>query len=341
MSKPARGFGLIGASTISREWMIQAIRAQEDAEIVAVMSRDKARGEAFAQEFGIPKSYDSLEAILADPAIDAVYVATTNDRHHGEVLASAAAGKHVLCDKPITTSLALARAMVAACDKAGVVLATNHHLRNAASHRAIRETIRSGQLGKLVLARIAHGALIPKHLQTWRLNDPTTGAGAVLDLAVHDADLLNFLLDDEIIEVEAMTANTGLASGDIEDTAITIGRTAKGVLIQFQDVFNTPFNKNSLEIHGTEGSIFAYDVMTQQPRGHVWLRDAAGEHELELDHEDLYTLGVRRFIGATRGEDSVPASGEDGARSLAVALAILESAKSGRRATVSSFGTSF
>ncbi|MEO1016209.1 MAG: Gfo/Idh/MocA family oxidoreductase [Pseudomonadota bacterium] len=332
--RPARNWGLIGASTIAREWMVKAIRAQDDTEIRAMMSRDRARGEAFSREFEIAQAYDSLEAMLGDPEIDAVYIGTTNDRHHGEVLAAAAAGKHVLCDKPIATSLAQASEMIAACERAGVTLAVNHHLRNAATHRAIRATIEAGTLGRIVTVRVAHGAMLPKHLQTWRIQDPSTGAGAVLDLAVHDADLLRFLLDDEIIEVEAMTANTGLAAGGIEDTAVAIGRTKSGTLISFQDVFNTPFNRNGVEIHGTEGSIFATNVLTQFPQGEVRLRDVAGERELPVEHEDLYQRGVRRFVAATRGEDNVPASGLDGARSLAVALAILDSAKTGTVTTV-------
>ncbi len=333
-TKPARGWGLIGASTISREWMVNAIRVQEQAEIVAVMSRDQARGEAFAREFGIPKAYSSIDALLADPDIDAVYIATTNDRHHDEVIAAAAAGKHILCEKPLATSLDDAVDMVRACDGAGVVFATNHHLRNSAAHRAIREIIQAGSLGSIVMARVAHGALLPKHLQTWRIDDPMTGAGAVLDLAVHDADLLRFLLEDEITEVEALTANTGLAREGIEDIAVTIGQTAKGTLLAIQDVFHAPYAKNAVEIHGTSGSIFAENAMTQFPRGDVVVRDASGERSLDLVFEDLYARGVRRFISATRGEDTVPSSGLDGAHSLAVAITMLESAVQGCRLPV-------
>ena len=329
------GFGLIGASTISREWMVDALRDSGCTRPVAVYSRDLGRGQAFAAETGIAKAYGSLDALLADSAIGAIYVASTNERHHAEVLAAAAAGKHVLCDKPLAMSLDQGREMVEACERAGVVLAVNHHLRNAAHHIAIREAVREGRIGKPVVARIVHGALLPPSLQTWRINDAAAGAGAVLDLTVHDADLLRFLLDDEIVEVTAMTANSGMGAAGIEDTALTVLRTKAGVLGQMHDVFNTPFNRSAVEIHGTEGSIYGLDVMSQAARGSVTLRDATGEHTMPLQQENLYIRGLRRFVAATRGEGTVACTGSDGLRSLAVALAVLESARSGRAVAVS------
>jgi 1,5-anhydro-D-fructose reductase (1,5-anhydro-D-mannitol-forming) len=156
----------------------------------------------------------------------------------------------------------------------------------------------------------------------------------LLDLTVHDADLLHFLLGDVIVEVSAMTANSGMASSSIEDTALTTGRTARGVLVYLHDVFNTPFNCSSVEVHGTRASLIARDCMTQAPIGSVTLRDAQGERELPMAHENLYVRGLRRFVGAVRGEDTVSCTGRDGVRSLAVALAALQSAGTGRSVRV-------
>ena len=94
------GWGLIGASTIAKEHMIGAIRAQ-GGEVVAVMSSDAERGRAYAAENGIARSHDSVEALLADPAVEIVYISTTNELHKAQTLAAAAAGKHVLCEKPL------------------------------------------------------------------------------------------------------------------------------------------------------------------------------------------------------------------------------------------------
>ncbi|MEO8008738.1 MAG: Gfo/Idh/MocA family oxidoreductase, partial [Betaproteobacteria bacterium] len=123
--------------------MVDAIRAQSGNDVVAVMSTDPGRGKAFAQANQIAASYTSIEALLSDPAVDAVYISTTNELHKAQTLVAAAARKHVLCEKPLALSVNDAREMVVACNRAGVVMGTNHHLRNAASHRKMRELVQS------------------------------------------------------------------------------------------------------------------------------------------------------------------------------------------------------
>jgi 1,5-anhydro-D-fructose reductase (1,5-anhydro-D-mannitol-forming) len=191
------GWGLVGASTIAREWMIGAIRAQPANEVVAVMSRDAQRGAAFAAQQGIAKAWTSIDDLLADAAVDAVYISTTNELHAPQAIAAAAVGKHVLCEKPLAMNMAGAQAIVEACRKAGVVLGTNRHLRNAASHQAIRQLVRDGAVGTPLFARVFHAVRLPEHLQGWRIRKPGAGGGVVLDITVHDVDTLRFILDAE------------------------------------------------------------------------------------------------------------------------------------------------
>ena len=134
-------WGLIGASTIARQFMINAIRAQEGGEITAVMSSSPERATAYARETGIPSAVSTLDALLKSD-IDAVYISTTNELHLDQAVAAIKAGKHVLCEKPLALTSADARKMVAAARAAGIVLGTNHHLRNAGSHRAMRASAR-------------------------------------------------------------------------------------------------------------------------------------------------------------------------------------------------------
>jgi 1,5-anhydro-D-fructose reductase (1,5-anhydro-D-mannitol-forming) len=332
----AVGWGLIGASTIAREWVIGAIRAQAGNEVVAVMSTDATRAQQYAQANRIATSYTSVAALLADPQVNAVYISTTNELHKEQTIAAAAAGKHVLCEKPLALNLADARAMVDACTKAGVVMATNHHLRNAATHRKMRELLQSGAIGKPLFARVFHAGFLPPHLQGWRLNKPAAGGGVILDITVHDADTLRFLLAAEPVEAVAMSQQANLASGELEDGAMSVLRFSNDVLVQLHDAFTVKFAGNGLEIHGTDGSIVARDVMTQRPVGQVFVRDAGGEREIAVEHEDLYARGLAAFNAAVRGEGQPSATGEDGVRSLATALAVLESARTGRRVALAS-----
>ena len=196
-------WGLIGASTIAAEHMIDAFRAN-GGEIVSVMSANADRGAKYAREHGIGHATTSFADLVASKEIDAVYISTTNDLHRDQVFAAAAAGKHVLCEKPLALTLADARAMVAECRRRGVVMGTNHHLRNAATHRAMRTAIKEGRIGKPLFARVFHSVYLPAHLHGWRLDRPEAGGGVMLDITVHDADTLRFVLDDEPTSVIAM-----------------------------------------------------------------------------------------------------------------------------------------
>jgi 1,5-anhydro-D-fructose reductase (1,5-anhydro-D-mannitol-forming) len=321
-------WGLIGASTIAREWVIGAIRAT-GGEIVSVMSSDAARASAYARDNGIPGSTTDLDALLGS-GIDAVYISTTNELHAPQLFAAARAGKHVLCEKPLALDLPTARAMVAACWDAGVVMATNHHLRNAGTHRAMREAIAAGRIGRPLFARVFHAVFLPPHLQGWRITTPGAGAGVVMDITVHDADTLRFVLDEEPVEVTAMTQQGGMGAPGIEDGVMGVVRFGSGVIAQFHDAFTTRFADTGFEVHGTEGSLIGTGCMTQKPVGDVVLRTATGEERITIDRTNLYERALGAFHAAVRGEGPPAATGEDGVRSMALALAALESARNGR-----------
>lgn len=322
-------WGLIGASTIAKEWVISAIRAT-GGEVVSVMSTSAERGRAYAAEQGIAKAVTTLDALVNDPDIDAVYISTTNDLHRDQALAAAKAGKHILCEKPLAMALTDARTMVQAAKDAGIVMATNHHLRNAATHRAMREAIKAGRIGTPLAARVFHAVYLPPHLQGWRLDKPEAGGGVILDITVHDADTLRFVLDSDPVEAIAFAQAGGMGKAGLEDAVMGVLRFENGVIAQFHDGFTTKFAETGLEVHGTDGSLIGRNVMTQRAAGTVTLRDASGEHDLPLDHRNLYETALSAFHAALAGKGRPSATGEDGIWSLATGLAVVEAARTGR-----------
>jgi 1,5-anhydro-D-fructose reductase (1,5-anhydro-D-mannitol-forming) len=152
----------------------------------------------------------------------------------------------------------------------------------------------------------------------------------VLDITVHDADTLRFALDDEVVEVTAMTASQGMGQAGLEDAVMGVMRFGGGVIAQFHDAFTAPHAFTGIEVHGTDGSLYGRDVMTQRPVGKIAIRREGREVEIPVAHENLYERSVRCFNAAIRGEGEPAATGEDGIRSLAVALAVRESARTGR-----------
>jgi 1,5-anhydro-D-fructose reductase (1,5-anhydro-D-mannitol-forming) len=319
---------LIGASDIAATRVIPALRSLGH-EPLGVMSSSLARAESYAADHGLPSFTDQLDEALSWEA-DAVYISTKNDLHRDQAVAAARAGRHVLCEKPLALALDDARAMIAAAKDADVVLATNHHLRCASTLRTVARLVADGRVGDLVSIRVNHAVSLPERLRGWRLDRSSSGAGVVLDITVHDADLVRFVTGDEVDQIVTLVSNSGLAEGGVEDVAMSAARLRSGALVTSHEAFTVPYATTSLEIHGSRGSIYATGVISQDPVGTVVLRGPAGDEEVAVgESENLYVVGLREFEAATHGEGRPAATGEDGAASLAVALAALESARTG------------
>jgi 1,5-anhydro-D-fructose reductase (1,5-anhydro-D-mannitol-forming) len=325
-------WGLIGASNIAREWVIGAIRAT-GGEVGSVMSSNADRAKSYADANGIAKATTDIDELLGS-GIDAVYISTTNELHFAQAMAAANAGKHVLCEKPLALALGDAKAMVQACKDAGVVMGTNHHLRNAATHRAMKEAIAAGRIGKPLSARVFHAVFLPPFLQGWRIDKPEAGGGVVLDITVHDADTLRYVLGDDPVEAIAATQQGGMAQGDLEDAVMGVLRFKSGLIAQFHDGFTSAHAGTGFEVHGTEGSLFGRDVMTQRPVGTVMLRTGAGEEQFSVTPNNLYERALTNFHNAIAGKGTPSATGEDGIWSLATGLAVRDAARSGQRTAI-------
>lgn len=328
------GFGFIGASDIAKNKMLAAIRNTPGCEVVSVYSSNLERGKAYAAETQIAHAASSLEDLLANPAVNAVYISTTNELHHAQTLAAARAGKHVLCEKPLAMSIAEAQEMLTTCKQAGVVFATNHHLRNSNAHHKMRALIADGAIGQPIAARVFHAVYLRESLQGWRLDKPEAGAGVVLDIVVHDVDTLRFVLQAEPTEVVSLSQQFGMSAGSVEDGSMAVFRFDNGLIAQVHTAFTVPYAGNGFEVHGTEGSLIAKNVMHPAARPEVLLRTAKGEQGLDLAVNDVYAVGIERFVAAIQGQGGPAASGEDGLCSLAGALACLESARTGQKIAI-------
>ena len=337
MSAPRQiRWGFIGASLWASRYLVPAVRAQPDAVGVGIFSSSRERGEEFAASNGLERSYASIDDLLDDDGIDAVYISTTNDLHAEQTIAAAAAGKHVLCEKPLALTVADALRMREACARAGVVFATDHHLRAAPTIAAMRELVAAGEIGDLVAGRVFHARGLPDEFKGWRLERPEAGGGVVLDVTVHDADVVRFLFDDEVAEVTAMGANQGLAGAGLEDSVMGVMRMRTGgQLVSFHDAFTVPHASTGVELFGTEGALSGRDVIDAEPVGRVFLRRGDEAREIEIaERNPIYVEAVRRFDAAVRGEGTPLAGGDDGIAALAVAIAAIESARTGRAVPV-------
>lgn len=320
----------VGASTIAAQFMIGAVRAQPGGTVARVVSGSAARAAEFAAGHGIAQAGTDLDSALADPGIDAVYISSTNEKHMPQAMAAIGAGKHVLCEKPLGMTLDEATRMVKAAAARGVMFATNHHLRCAGSHRAIRALVEQGRIGRVLSVRVHHAVYLPPHLQGWRLNDPAAGGGVIPDITVHDADTVRFHLGEDPVEVVAQMTQSGLGQG-VEDSCMSVWSMPSGVQVFAHDSFTHRHAGCGLEIHGTEGSIFGHGIMTQRPVGDIELVTAHGREAVAYPAHDLYTQAVSEFAAAVAGKGRPAADGVDGVKSLAIALAVRQAARTGKK----------
>lgn len=331
--QPTLRWGLMGASDIAETRMLPALR-RGGHRVTAVLSASGDRARSYAERNDIPRAFDEIAAFLACDEIDAVYVSSVNDLHLTQVAAAALAGKHVLCEKPVATTLADAKAIVDCCRSGDVVLAVNHHLPAAGTHRAMRELVARGAIGRPLAVSVRHATLLPERLRGWRLSG-VAGAGAVLDLSCHDASVVNPLLGTRAIETTAIVATQGQWAARSEDVSMAVIRYEGDVLAQLHDSFTSPHTPTLFEVHGDAGSIRAVDVMTPEPVGTVMLTDHSGTREIEVDdRRHTYDITLEAFSHAVAGDGRPVVTGEDAYHALAVSLAILESAATGRRAAV-------
>lgn len=326
-------WAFVGASTIAGQYLVGAIRATGGCDIRWVISGDSSRAALFGKTHNIAHFDTDLTAALADPAVDAVYISSTNEKHYAQAMAAIAAGKHVLCEKPLATTVSDAQMMVQAADDAGVVFATNHHLRSAGSLSAIRDMIKTGKVGKVLSLRVFHAVELPIHLRGWRLDNPAAGGGVIADLTVHNADTARFLLGEDPVSVVAHMDSTGLGQG-VEDSAMSVWVMPTGTMVFSHESFTHPIAASGLEVHGTKGSILARGVLSQEPVGEVDLITAKGSARIQYDRTPLYENVIRNFCAAVAGTAKPAASGRDGVKSLQVAAAVRDAARSGQRQIV-------
>jgi predicted dehydrogenase len=177
------------------------------------------------------RAHAGLAALLDDPEVAAIYVSTPNHLHRPAVEAAAAAGKPVLCEKPMAATLADAEAMAEAVAAAGIRYGTAFDQRHHPAHALMRDLIAEGRIGRVTAIRIAYACWVDAGFaaDNWRADPARAGGGALMDLAPHGLDLVDHLLGEPVVEVAALTQSR-VQRYAVDDGAVLIGRTADGVL---------------------------------------------------------------------------------------------------------------
>lgn len=324
------GWGIIGIGKLSDAAIAPAIDRQPDSELVAVCSRSIQRAHAFAGRHGDPATYDDYDAMLRDERVDVVYIATPNALHADHMVAAAAAGKHVLVDKPMALSVEDGQRMNAAAAEHGICFAVGFQLRSKATNLAARDAIAAGRIGTPSLYELSIGAG-KDHFpyDTWRSDASLAGGGTVLNQGTHVIDLVQFLAGSPIAEVSCFADGV-----PAEDVAVISGRLANGALINLtsnQLIGGTP--RDWLAVAG-DGWMEGKGAIGAAGGDQVVLHTGGAAEVLATGTANAYDEEVDAFSRAVLGTAAVNGSGEDGARTIAVVDAIYQSVAERRAVTV-------
>jgi predicted dehydrogenase len=298
--------------------------------IAACYTRSPDKRAAFAAKYGC-RPAPSYEAILADPAIEAIINTTPNDAHLATTGAAAAAGKHVFLDKPIANTVTDGRAITAVCAKAGVVLALGYQRRRESQFRWLRAQIDDGVFGKLVNAEanISRDRLGKIDLSSWRYQAAGMPGGVMLQIGIHYADVLEYLMGP-ITAVSGQLARLVLP-GDNPDVASLILEHENGALSTLNASYASASEYYLMNIYGKEATAY-YDMHNGL---RMLKRGTDRPVPVPCNTNDTIVEQLEEFAAAVRGSGKPEVGGEYGTASLAVIRAGIVSAREGRQVKVS------
>jgi predicted dehydrogenase len=318
------GIGVLGAGAIARAH-VRSYGKLDGCRLVAVAEVDEARGRAFAAECGATWHRDWRD-VLARQDVHAVSVCLPHALHAAAVLDAAAAGKHVLCEKPIATTLADADRMVAACRRAGVTLMIGHTHRFRLEHIKAKELLDGGAIGRVVQVRdvifAGRDTLTPLG---WRGVSALSGGGVFMDNGVHAADRLRWWVGGEVAWV---AARTGRASALVEgeDHGVALLAFRNGVTATLEQALAVPRAAGACyaEFLGSEGvlRVDTWQRLQVTIRGRPW-----EDVPLPGDAPEGFDAELGEFIAALREGRPPSVTGEDGRAALELIQAIYAAAR--------------
>jgi predicted dehydrogenase len=332
--------GIIGCGSISEFRHAPEYWANQNSEIVGFYDPQRERADKLVKKYGGTAARDFKE-ITQNPAIDAISDCSTNEMHHVITTDALEHGKHVLCEKPIATTLEEARKMIEAGRKAGKILMIGYNQRLAPGHRKAKEILESGELGRVITFQTVFGHRGPEYwsenktLSTWFFDRNRSVFGAAGDLGIHKIDLIRYLLADEIEEVSSFTGTLDKkqANGEpipVNDNLLCLMKTKKGTMgtLAASWTYYGP-EDNATTLYCEKGVMKIYG----DPIYQVVVSKSGGEaafykvRQMQTNESQSNSGVIDAFITSIINRTPPPVSGEDGLKGLQVVFAVMESSR--------------
>jgi predicted dehydrogenase len=323
-------WGVLGAAKIAVERVIPAMQRGRWSEVAGLASRDLERSRRVAHELGVPKAYGSYEELLADPDIEAVYNPLPNHLHVPLSVKAAEAGKHVLCEKPVSLSVAEAKELLAAAARNGVRIQEAFMVRTHPQWLAVVELLRSGRVGELRAVTCVF-SYFNRDASNIR-NSPEMGGGALMDIGCYPVNLSRFAFNDEPRRVFGLVERDPDWGVDRLTSAVLDFPTGHATFTCSTQL--APYQR--MQFFGTRGRVeveIPFNSPNDRPTRVLVFDDsntAGGVETIELPACDQYTIQGDLFSRAIREGTETPLPLEDSVNNMAAIEAIFRSAETGR-----------
>ncbi len=322
--------GILSFAHHHAEAYIQALRALPDVTLLGVADEDAARGRSFAEAYNAPFYPSYADLVAAKP--DGVIICTENAHHRPLVELAADHGVHVLCEKPLATTVADAQAAVGACQRAGVLLMTAFPMRFSPPLLEIRARLLAGDFGPVYCFNATNQGELPTKHRAWFVDPVLAGGGALMDHTVHLVDIMRWFLGDEVAEVYAQSNRIFHADEvQVETGGLELLTFRNGVFATIDCswcrppywptwgglTFEMVTERGAVVVDAFKQNVTVYSHRLQRPTWAFW-------------GSDMNQALVAEFVAAIREQRAPAVTGEDGLRAVEVTLAAYESARCGQ-----------
>ena len=328
MANKTLNWGLLSTARINRA-LIPPLQVSKRNHLLAVASRSQETANAYAKEKKISRAYGSYEALLADPEIDVIYNPLPNHLHAEWTIKAVAAGKHVLCEKPLALNVADVDAIKAAAQKHERVVAEAFMYRHHPQTLKVQELVKSGSIGSLKLIRGSFSFVLSRE-EDIRLLDPAMGGGSIWDIGCYPISYARTVVGENPVEVFGwqVTGKTG-----IDETFVGQMRFGGEVHAQFDSSFVIPF-QSFMEIVGSEGTLSIPKPFKPEVNERILITRDDKREAIKVKGQELYLGEVEDMADAILlGHDS-RISLDDSRANVGVIAALLESARVGKPISV-------
>jgi len=340
----AIGWAFIGTGNYPNSRIAPAAALADDISIIACYSRDQARADEFAKTHGALAAYTSVEELLADSRVDVVFIASPNHLHAEHTLLAAKAGKHVLTEKPMATTVADCVEMIKACKANNVKLGVGFQLRFHPGHMEASRLVSQGGLGEVALAQVLLGSGVrgetEREMRTglrewWETPDMVGNARSMIGTGVHCVDDLEFILGQTVVEVAAISDGQ-TEEYPLEDLVSLSLRFSGGAIGTMVCGSRMPDSINDVTIYGSDGRVWLKNAASPAMGGSLEIKSETvnSETDYESDALALAKWQIEGFNRAIKLDEEPAASGADGLRSVQITEAMIESVRTKRTIVV-------